>query len=213
MTADEETPDLAGEIDLNIGRNLKRAREARGISQADFARLITETGIRGVHQTTVARIESGQRALRAAEAVAIGRVLETSVEMLAESGTNAHIRAFVRSISEAGDTFDSALRELIKARLLAAQHLDRAVPYGSDSETPFEEVLKSGIDPQLYELLESRIVSASPRERLAAVLFNEKQQVSSYARPPGTPHKQRVEFILDEYLDEGSDDGEHPTAP
>ena len=211
MTEDEKQ-DLAAEIDANIGRNLRAAREAKAVSQAELARLVTEVGVQGFHQTTIARIESGQRAMRAAEGVAIARVLETNLEWLAESPANARLRSFSDDLREKSMAFEDAAHRLVHSRRLAAQHLDQEFPYGQDGQESMPEVMQKGVDPQLYEILENRIVTASPRDRLADIYFRESRKPQTYARPKAARHKQRVEFLLDEYRDEEQgDDGEHQT--
>lgn len=55
--------------------NVKRIRQARGLSQQDIADLLTEQGF-PVHQTAVAKLETGQRPLRVAEAAAIAAALD-----------------------------------------------------------------------------------------------------------------------------------------
>lgn len=208
---DEQQSDLAAEIDANIGRNLRTLREARGLSQAELARLVTEMGVLGFHQTTIARIESGQRAMRAAEGVAIARVMETNLEWLSESRANAHLRALSADLREKSAAFDEAAKMLIWSRRVAALHLDREFPYDAEGMAPASEILAKGVDPQLYEVVEGRIVSASPEERLSQIYFDEsRRQSDAYARPKQAAHKQRVEFLYDEYRgNEEGDDGEH----
>lgn len=215
VTEPESAADFAAEVDESIGRNVRAAREARGISQAELARLTSEVGITGFHQTTVARIESGKRALRAAEGIALARVLETSLETLAESSANTRARSHLQHLGQASIAFDAAARELLHARLLAAQHLDEVLPYAEDGEAPFEMILQSGIEPMLYESLEQRIVSASPASRLEDVIFNEAGRRFAYDRRGAAPSKQRVEFLMDEYLhvdDVGTIEPEDPLA-
>ena len=189
-------PDFATEIDQNIGRNLKALREARGMAQSDLARRVAGMGVPGFHQTTIARIESGQRALRASEAIAICRILETTIEGLAESRGSALLRAHGTHLSEKLIAFHQAANELIHARLLAGQEMDRMFPYGPDGKEDGEQLLQSGVDPNLYHMVENRIVDVSPVERLTVAYSSALKDRRRW--DSGGPHKGRVEFIRDE---------------
>ncbi|MCI3272117.1 helix-turn-helix transcriptional regulator [Streptomyces cylindrosporus] len=64
-------------------RQMKRLRVAQGLSQAELADRVGELG-GSLYQQTIAKIESGQRALRLQEADLIAKALRSSVsEMLA----------------------------------------------------------------------------------------------------------------------------------
>ncbi|MFF1321476.1 helix-turn-helix transcriptional regulator [Streptomyces chartreusis] len=64
-------------------RQMKRLRAAHGLSQSELADRVTELG-GSLYQQTIAKIESGQRAVRLQEADLIAKALRSSVsEMLA----------------------------------------------------------------------------------------------------------------------------------
>lgn len=54
---------------------MRTVRESKGISQEDMGRKMVEAGWAGWRQTTVSRIEAGNRTVRLAEAHAIARIL------------------------------------------------------------------------------------------------------------------------------------------
>lgn len=59
--------------------NVQRLRELKGWSQGELARRMADAGWDGFHQTTISRIEKGQRPVRLAEARALAQVLESQV--------------------------------------------------------------------------------------------------------------------------------------
>jgi transcriptional regulator with XRE-family HTH domain len=61
--------------------NLRRERETRKWSQAHLAKLLSSKGL-AVYSTTVAKIESGERAARIDEVVGIADLFNTSVDAL-----------------------------------------------------------------------------------------------------------------------------------
>lgn len=71
---------VEGDLQKILGRNLRRYREQRGLSQEDFAEVV------GVHRTYMGGIERGERnlTLRSVERLAAVLGME-AVEMLRES--------------------------------------------------------------------------------------------------------------------------------
>lgn len=61
--------------DLEIGQNVRRARLAAGLSQADVARQMQEAGHPAFYPQAVTRTEQGARALKFSEAGALSRIL------------------------------------------------------------------------------------------------------------------------------------------
>ncbi|UZX04026.1 helix-turn-helix domain-containing protein [Arthrobacter sp. CDRTa11] len=62
--------------------NVQRLREAKGWSQGELARRMAADGWDGFHQTTISRIEKGQRPVRLAEARALAKVLGSQVGVM-----------------------------------------------------------------------------------------------------------------------------------
>ncbi|WP_341578578.1 helix-turn-helix transcriptional regulator [Microbacterium schleiferi] len=207
MTGGEGTSDFAAEVDQNIARNVRRSRELRGWSQSEFAERMSALGIPGMHQTTIARIESGQRPLRAAEAVALCRLLEVSLERLAESGASADLRSQINELTQSVAVFEAAARQLLHSRRVAALRQDTEYPYDAQGRAEQDQVIRSGVDPNLYETLEERIVTSAPHNRLEVIYVNELHDENAYARPEASKHMSRLEFIageMDEWLSRGS---------
>ena len=84
-TSDRHTPDMTqtpahGPLraayeaqERHYGQTVRQWRIARGWSQEDLARLLAERGF-DMHQTTVAKLEKGQRPLRLAEALCLADI-------------------------------------------------------------------------------------------------------------------------------------------
>src|SRR6185312_5282971 len=68
--------------DKRFGKRVKAKRDARGWSQADMAKMLSDRGIHPMHPTTVAKIEAGDRSVRITEAVGIADLFEVSVDSL-----------------------------------------------------------------------------------------------------------------------------------
>lgn len=65
-----------------FAENMREWREARGISQAELAQRLTGLGHAGIHQTTIARMERGNRVVRLSEAESIAKILGATIGML-----------------------------------------------------------------------------------------------------------------------------------
>ncbi len=78
------TDDTVDPIDheAHFAQNLRHQREAKGWSQGDLARRMQEVGWRNFHQTTVSRIEKGERPIRLGEAKTIASLLSVGLEQL-----------------------------------------------------------------------------------------------------------------------------------
>lgn len=73
------TPDEARFVEA-----MRRFREIQGLSQGELAARLAEAGWDGFRQTTVSRIEKGERTVRLAEAHAIAQVLGTSLTRMTD---------------------------------------------------------------------------------------------------------------------------------
>lgn len=78
MDDDIDMPDVYGADDEDhFRRNMQKLREQYGWSQGELARRMQEAGWTSFHQTTVSRIEKGERPVRLGEARGIAKVLGT----------------------------------------------------------------------------------------------------------------------------------------
>ncbi|MFG2002319.1 helix-turn-helix transcriptional regulator [Spirillospora sp. NPDC048911] len=97
--------------DERFATNLRQHRERRGLSQAELARLMSEAGY-PMHQQTIAKIESGSRPVRLAEAVQLARALDTTIDMLILSPRDTRHAYAIRHL---GRENSAAFRNVIKS--------------------------------------------------------------------------------------------------
>lgn len=78
---------MADESKLNryFRENMRATREQEGISQGELSKRLTDAGWTVFHQTTVARIESGNRPVKLDEAAAIAQALNSTLPILITS--------------------------------------------------------------------------------------------------------------------------------
>lgn len=74
-----EVGPLGAEDEERFVASMKRLREENGWSQGEMARRMTDAGWPGFHQTTISRLEKGERPVRLGEARGIAQVLGTLV--------------------------------------------------------------------------------------------------------------------------------------
>lgn len=85
---EEQAPDKKPGRALRIGEvaesrfigNLVRFREALGLTQGAMAAQLREAGVQGMYQTTLSRIEKGERSVKLHEALEIASALHVSVD-------------------------------------------------------------------------------------------------------------------------------------
>lgn len=68
--------------DERFAASVKRLREEKGWSQGELAKRMNRAGFDGFHQTTISRIEKGDRPVRIGEARALARALGTLVGIM-----------------------------------------------------------------------------------------------------------------------------------
>ena len=69
-------------VETRFRERVKQERDRRAWSQADLSELLQGRGLEHIYSTTVAKIESGERAVRIDEATAIADLFEVSVDAL-----------------------------------------------------------------------------------------------------------------------------------
>ncbi|WP_181068122.1 helix-turn-helix transcriptional regulator [Rathayibacter sp. AY1A7] len=179
MQADEN---FSAQVDRSVARNVKRARERAGLSQADVARLMTEAGVAGIHQTTIARIEGEQRTLRLAEALVLARILEYRVEDLVESTETARLQESRRYLQEGVEQARTAVSELLHRKLLVAGELDREYPWSRSDETFSGEYLR--VNPSKYDMLDELLsLNSDPASLVRDAYETLRQHLAVTAEP------------------------------
>lgn len=76
-------------VETRFRERVKRERERRGLSQSDLAKQLSAKGIHSIYATTVAKIESGERAVRIDEAAALADLFGVSTDALMGRATTA----------------------------------------------------------------------------------------------------------------------------
>jgi transcriptional regulator with XRE-family HTH domain len=158
--------------DKTIGENVRRFREAQGLSQAQLAERLVDSGLAGFYPQTVLRVEKGTRPLRLAEAQVVAAVLNTELRALTEDPEEtAMLRAVADAQKKRTAVLDAVLAYL-KARPNAIAAFDRM----SDrlEETAAREGRDEGevayVRRQLAELYES--YPEDPHELLRQLLLD-----------------------------------------
>lgn len=125
--SEERTPQApAASDDDRFAENMRVLREQRGWSQGEMARQMQRAGWPNFHQTTVSRIEKGERPVRVSEARGIAAVLGSTLDQMIESP--ATVSKFAEVMSRRADLIHQ-LRELrqVKAHVFLAQSQFRRV--------------------------------------------------------------------------------------
>ena len=79
---------------------MRRVREIRGLSQGDLAARLADAGWDGFRQTTISRIEKGERTVRLAEAHAIAQVLGVPLTRMMDESAQEGTSAYAQRIRE-----------------------------------------------------------------------------------------------------------------
>lgn len=106
-----------------FAENLRAMREALGWNQSELARRLGEAGLDGFHQTTISRVEKGERPIRLGEATVVAQVLGVPVERLTGDGADlaalagirtnlARVRSAERDLYRALAAFDDSVQRL-----------------------------------------------------------------------------------------------------
>ncbi|OBF42568.1 hypothetical protein A5719_03300 [Mycolicibacterium peregrinum] len=125
MADDGTAADSGGyDFDRVVGANIRRWRDARGLSQADLASKL------GIHQQTIQKIEKGTRPLKYAEAVHISDVLDIPLKDLFKefNAEDAAFSSFSMEVSREFHKLQDDLDEL--AQRIADELVDVALLSG-----------------------------------------------------------------------------------
>lgn len=104
--------EFANYWDEALTAGIKRERQAQGMSQADLAERMTELGYR-FHQSTINKIESGERKVTGAEAYGLAEVFLVSVDYLFDyAEAHGSPEARIKLIRTQADTILQSLLKL-----------------------------------------------------------------------------------------------------
>lgn len=102
----------SSEDDRRFLEAMKLVREKEGLNQAELAQRMVDQGFTYFSQTTISRLERGERPLRFGEARALAAILRRKVSELIEPDAVTAATDRVRAIARSADT---AVRDLDRA--------------------------------------------------------------------------------------------------
>jgi transcriptional regulator with XRE-family HTH domain len=132
--------------DEQIGVNLRRVREAAGMSQAELASLAAVNGWEGVYPQTILKIEKGTRSLKVSEVPAIAASLGIGTKTLAAQLTEGAGIEDVRLLGEIRGNYGAAMGH----RNQAVNHLAEMMRYKATVAALLPMALEAGLDDETY---------------------------------------------------------------
>jgi transcriptional regulator with XRE-family HTH domain len=151
-------------VETRFRERVKQERDRRDWSQADLSELLQGRGLEHIYPTTVAKIESGERAVRIDEATAIADLFEVSVDALL--GRNV----------ERGSDLAYTLRAVLNIARQSSQQTAAIADALGDSLVDLDALEFNG-----REELENEVVRAQRALREAQVAFS---NVAKFKLPP-----------------------------
>lgn len=205
--------------EARFAENMRRRREVNGWSQGELARRMREAGWDAFHQTTISRVENGERPVRLGEARAIAQVLGTGLTMLLQPVEEA------RLIEDLGRTEFAATRpyyeiagqvltmmaaqEILKTYIADAERsLATANPVTGSGRNPI-----TGLRPALDIARRALLLTPEKAVKRGRAEFwltskGQDQMDELLADFGGDP-----EAFYEHELGMDEDDGEHPETP
>lgn len=165
-------------VETSFRKRMKHERDRRDWSQADLSKLLQRRGLEHIYPTTVAKIESGERAVRIDEATAIADLFEVSVDVLL--GRNV----------ERGSNLAYALRAVLNAARQSALQTAAIADALSDSLVDLDALEFNG-----REELEKEVVRAQLALREAQAAFS---NVAKFKLPPRGQVALRKDLVIPE---------------
>lgn len=121
-------------LDERFAENMRRLRARRNLSQGELALRLQKAGLENFHQTTVSRVEKGERQLRIGEAGVVARELGVTLdEMLRPAGEESLLEALddvSTSIAEMYEQIHNDAVRLLRAHRSAHVLLAEATRQG-----------------------------------------------------------------------------------
>lgn len=167
---------------MNFAVQMSERRRAKGWSQTELAKRVTEAGIK-FHQTTVQRIESGERPLRLTEALAIADALDAKFEAMLRGDSIELIYGELVECVKAGsfdflmqnaDSIETRVRRSIGNTRSSLQAYESAIArYDGDVEVNDELIVVANAYIDLNEVIQPHASTLASYVRSAANRFNE----------------------------------------
>lgn len=137
MMKKDETNGPGAEEEANFIAAVKRIREELGWSQGELAKRMSDSGWDGFHQTTISRIEKGERPVRLGEARGLAKALGALVGQMilpAEQGKSLRdLELSVMSAEKAATGIASSAQELLGIQTSLKYELEEALEISVDA--------------------------------------------------------------------------------
>jgi transcriptional regulator with XRE-family HTH domain len=165
-------------VETRFRERVKDERDRRGWSQADLSKLLQGRGLEHIYPTTVAKIESGERAVRIDEATAIADLFEVSVDVL-----------LGRNVERSRD-LAYTLRAVLNIARQSSQQTAAIGDILGDSLIDLDALEFNG-----REQLEKEVVRAQAALREAQVAFS---NIAKFKLPPRSRVALRKDLVIPE---------------
>lgn len=169
-------------FEMNFAVQMSERRRAKGWSQTELAKRVTEAGVK-FHQTTVQRIESGERPLRLTEALAIAEALDAKFETMLRGDSIELVYNELVECVKAGsfdfimqnaDAIETRVRRSIdNARSFIQSYESAIARYDGDIAVNAELIDVANAFIDLNELIQPHASTLASYVRSAANRFNE----------------------------------------
>lgn len=130
MVEKQETEPEGLDEERHFIANMKRIREELGLSQGELAKLMESGGWKGFHQTTISRIEKGERPVRLSEARGLSKALGALVGQMIlppkESKSLRDLELAVMRTEQAGKNIGYSVGELLDSQFVLKLELEKA---------------------------------------------------------------------------------------
>lgn len=160
----------------SLADNIRRFREAAGLSQAELAEALTREGVAGMYPQTIAKLEGGSRALKFSEGIHMAQVVGVRPEQLANLDQSAFGSALLsRALRDVRQAYTAAVEALMEygrrrmdvvsaAKLPHPREMDaEVVPWLSRSVMQLVEAVERD-QPQIFEVEADPYVAGIARE-------------------------------------------------
>jgi len=165
--SDTKQPSTTTDRERWFGENMRAARELQEMSQTALAKKMAKVGFSNFHQSTVARIEAGDRPVRLSEGLELSLILGTPLGSLTWPPARfSRLNRFLHAVQNARDRYAS-LEELTQDFLNSVEMLARFV---RDVEKLVDdgELGEDDLPPDFdVDLLQARqLVSSTPEDAI-----------------------------------------------
>lgn len=211
MPTNEPAPRPATPQEI-YGKNLRIAREARGMSQADLVEELSRHGI-NLHRQTIHKIEHADRPLKLDEAVAIANAMNSDMDWMLHSPSDFRVFELVTAIDEKRHEALRAVADMYELQLQLAGFLD-AQDQGEDRNYFAEYLDHSGAelhDSLISQLQTSKELRHDTNAAVMNALYKALPDYYDLTVHEAQVRGQYMRRFLDAHpgLERGDDDGEH----